>query len=225
MTQLNLPYEWSDSPPNTNLIKATEVNANFERIRQVLEDTGLTDENIAAAAAIAGSKVLAVPSGLLAPYVGSSAPTGWLLCDGTAVSRTTYAALFAIIGTAYGVGDGSTTFNLPDLRGRVPVGKGTHADVDTLGESDGVSEASRTPKTTLSTGQMPSHSHSMTAASRVIPSTPTPMGVINVAAGGAGYAPLVPSGLLYSDGPNTATSGGGSSHNHGFQVANYIVKT
>lgn len=73
-----------------------------------------------------------------------SAPsTGWLLCDGAPVSRATYAALFARIGTAYGVGDGSTTFNLPDGRGRSMVMKGTHVDVDQLGESDGVAVANR----------------------------------------------------------------------------------
>jgi microcystin-dependent protein len=60
-----------------------------------------------------------VPSGTVVAFAGAgSAPTGWLLCDGTAVSRTTYAALFAAIGTAHGAGDGSTTFNLPDYRGR-----------------------------------------------------------------------------------------------------------
>jgi microcystin-dependent protein len=58
-----------------------------------------------------------VPSGTVAYFAASSAPTGWLKCNGAAVSRTTYAALFAAIGTAFGVGDGSTTFNLPDLRG------------------------------------------------------------------------------------------------------------
>lgn len=51
-----------------------------------------------------------------------TAPTGWLLCNGDAVSRTTYAALFAVIGTTFGTGDGSTTFNVPDFRGRVPAG-------------------------------------------------------------------------------------------------------
>lgn len=64
-----------------------------------------------------------LPSGILVPYAGSSAPSGWLLCDGSAVSRTTYAALFAAISTTYGVGDGSTTFNVPDLRGRIPAGQ------------------------------------------------------------------------------------------------------
>lgn len=59
-----------------------------------------------------------VPPGLILPFAGTSAPAGYLVADGSSVSRTTYAALFAAIGTAYGAGDGSTTFNLPDLRGR-----------------------------------------------------------------------------------------------------------
>lgn len=57
------------------------------------------------------------PSGMVAPFAISTAPAGWLECDGAAVSRTTYAALFAAIGTTFGSGDGSATFNLPDLRG------------------------------------------------------------------------------------------------------------
>ena len=66
-----------------------------------------------------------IPAGLIAPYGGSSAPTGWLMCNGQAVSRTTYATLFNKIGTAYGAGDGSTTFNLPDYANRVAQGLGT----------------------------------------------------------------------------------------------------
>lgn len=66
-----------------------------------------------------------VPCGTLLPYGGSSAPSGFLLCDGSAVNRTTYSDLFAIIGTTFGAGDSSTTFNLPDLRGRTIIGAGT----------------------------------------------------------------------------------------------------
>lgn len=62
------------------------------------------------------------PPGMIAPYAGKTAPEGWLLCDGSAVSRTTYAGLYAVIGTTYGAGNGSTTFALPDLRGNVPAG-------------------------------------------------------------------------------------------------------
>lgn len=64
-----------------------------------------------------------IPPGAIVAFAGAIAPAGWLLCDGSAVSRTTFAALFAAISTAYGPGDGSTTFNLPDLRGRTTVGK------------------------------------------------------------------------------------------------------
>lgn len=67
-----------------------------------------------------------MPVGTYIQFAGSSAPGGYLACDGTAVSRTTYADLFAVVSTTYGVGDGSTTFNLPDARGLVMVGAGAH---------------------------------------------------------------------------------------------------
>lgn len=66
-----------------------------------------------------------IPPGVVWEYYGSSAPTGWLFCDGSEVSRTTYASLFTAIGTSQGAGDGSTTFNLPDRRGRAAIGAGT----------------------------------------------------------------------------------------------------
>lgn len=67
----------------------------------------------------------ATPSGMISMYGAATAPTGYLLCDGTAVSRTTYAALFAVISTTYGTGDGSTTFNVPNLKGVFPRGSGS----------------------------------------------------------------------------------------------------
>ena len=95
-----------------------------------------------------------VPAGVINMYGGSSAPTGWLLCDGSAVSRTTYSELFTAISTTYGSGDGSTTFNVPNLSGKVPVGKDSaDTDFDTLGETGG----SKTH--TLTTAQLPSHTH------------------------------------------------------------------
>jgi microcystin-dependent protein len=72
-----------------------------------------------------GDQTVFLPSGMLAPFGGSAAPAGWLLCNGVAVSRTTYAALFAAIGTTWGAGDGSATFNVPNMLGRVPVGAGS----------------------------------------------------------------------------------------------------
>lgn len=86
-----------------------------------------------------------VPTGTIAAFAGSSAPTDWLLADGSAVSRTTYATLFALISTTYGVGDGSTTFNLPNLKGRVPVGRDAAvSEFDTLAETGGAKEITLT---------------------------------------------------------------------------------
>lgn len=103
-------------------------------------------------------------------FAGTTAPSGWLLCYGQAVSRTTYANLFAVIGTTYGAGDGSTTFNLPDLRGRVTAGKddmgGTAASRLTTGGAglDGTTlgTAGGTQTHTLTTAQMPTHTHANT---------------------------------------------------------------
>ena len=100
------------------------------------------------------------PAGMVSQFAGSAAPTGWLLCDGTAVSRTTYASLFTAIGTTYGAGDGSTTFNLPNLRGRVPVGRdAAQTEFDVLGENGGAKTH------TLTVGELPSHSHGGATAS------------------------------------------------------------
>ena len=79
-----------------------------------------------------------LPIGSIVPYGSSTAPTNWLVCDGSAVSRTTYSELFAVIRTSYGAGDGSTTFNLPNLKGRVAVGQDTSdTSFDTIGETGG----------------------------------------------------------------------------------------
>jgi len=79
--------------------------------------------------------------GFIVPYAGQTPPSGWLLCDGSPVSRTTYAGLFALIGTTYGAGDGSTTFNVPDLRGSVVVGAGQRVRIMTF---DGASAVNPT---------------------------------------------------------------------------------
>lgn len=89
-------------------------------------------------------------AGIITTFAGSTPPAGWLPCDGSAVSRTDYATLFAVVGTTYGAGDGSTTFNLPDLSGRVVIGvSGTHA----LGSTGG------SETVTLTEDQLPAHVH------------------------------------------------------------------
>ena len=99
------------------------------------------------------------PAGLIAPYGVATAPTGWLICDGSAVSRTTYSTLFAAIGVTFGAGDGSTTFNLPDMRGRAPVGTGT-------GDASGATAWALANKKgaethTLADTEIPPHTHTV----------------------------------------------------------------
>lgn len=88
---------------------------------------------------IAGGVLYAeAPVGSIVPYGGATAPSGWLLCQGQAVSRTTYAELFAVIGTAYGSGDDSTTFNIPDLREATTKGAGLSGKSENHYDADGV---------------------------------------------------------------------------------------
>jgi microcystin-dependent protein len=98
-----------------------------------------------------------VPTGGMMMWGTASAPTGYLLCNGSAVSRTTYSALFAVIGTAYGSGDGSTTFTLPDFRDRFPVGAGTTYSANSTGGSKDAIVVSHTHTATDS-----GHTHNVT---------------------------------------------------------------
>lgn len=117
--------------------------------------------------------LLSVPIGTIIDFAGPNNPTGYLNCDGATVSRTTYAALFAAIGTTWGSGDGSTTFNLPDLRGRTSIGAGVGSGLTSrtlgtqnIGEESHklTSSESGNPKLTHSSitqpaFQMPDHKH------------------------------------------------------------------
>ncbi len=157
-----------------------------------------------------GTAVVGAATGTVVQYAGSSAPTGWLLCDGTAVSRTTYAALFTIVGTTYGTGDGSTTFNLPDIRGRVPIGAGQAGTLTsrTLAATGGAETH------TLSAAEMPAHTHLIGTNSSGN----------NGSSGGDGATKSAGNGL--SD-INSSSAGSGGAHNNmqPFLVLNYIIKT
>ena len=109
------------------------------------------------------------PTGAITMFGGSTAPEGWLLCDGSAVSRTTYSALFSIIGTTYGTGDGSSTFNLPDLGGKFALGKSsTHA----LATTGGV----ETVTLTAAQSGVPAHSHGLNSHTHTYDKASTPTG-------------------------------------------------
>ena len=109
---------------------------------------------IATTAFVASAITSAVITGTISMWPVSSAPTGYLVCNGSAVSRTTYSALFGVIGTTFGSGDGSTTFNLPNYADRMPIGVGT------ISSGSGVTGGSST--TTIALNNLPPHDHSIT---------------------------------------------------------------
>lgn len=138
---------------NTHVLQVDSAQTNGIKWGQVAT-AGIADD------AVTLPKLAFDLTGVITAFGGSSAPTGWLLCDGTAVSRSTYADLFAVVSTTYGSGDGSTTFNLPDLKGKVPVGKdASQTEFDTLGETGGAKTV------TLSSSEIPSHVHNVSAYS------------------------------------------------------------
>lgn len=97
-----------------------------------------------------------MPVGVVLPFAGTTAPPGWALCEGQAVSRTTHAALFAAVGVTYGAGDGVTTFDLPDLRGRVPVGaSGTDIAGDAPRSARALGASGGAEEVVLTTDQIP----------------------------------------------------------------------
>ncbi len=99
---------------------------------------------------------LLVPTGTILLYSVSSAPDGYLICNGATVSRSTYSSLFAVVGTTFGSGNGTTTFNLPNMEDRLPYGYKSGADIGTFGGSESV---------TLSTNNIPAHTHTGTTDS------------------------------------------------------------
>lgn len=162
-----------------------------------------------------------VPTGGMLMWGTASAPTGYLLCSGSAVSRSTYSALFAVIGTAFGAGDGSTTFTLPDFRDRFPVGAGTTYSANSTGGS--------------ANSTLPAHDHTGTTNSAGAHEHLVVASVGNTGAPGPGTGPTVTGSnsvsafgwsansesyiLAGTSGPNAGLSNSAGSHQHTFTTS------
>lgn len=147
-----------------------------------------------------------LPIGAIVPFGGWDAPTGWLICNGTLLNKTAYPELFNAIGYSFGGEEGGSTFGLPDLRGRVPVGeKDNDSDFDGMGVTGG-------EKThTLTINEMPSHNHGIKFDSN--------------GAWGSGL-PHIQDGSETTTNYSMTNSGGGQAHNNlqPYQVVCYIIK-
>ncbi len=157
-----------------------------------------------------------MPAGVINIFAGSTAPDGYLICDGSEVSRTEYADLFAVIGTTYGEGDGSTTFNLPDLQSRIPVGISAEPEFDELGKTGGAKEH------VLTVNEMPAHSHAGSTGSA---GNHTHLGTTNTTGahtysgttGSSGYSGS--STIQQGIGANATVARAAGSHTHNLNIS------
>lgn len=206
MANVAVSYIFTDGPGN--VASGVQVSKNFQDLIDAIKE--------------------AVPAGLIAPTGRAAAPTGWLMCNGQAVSRATYAELFNAIGTTYGAGDGSSTFNVPDLRGRVPVGEDGSAG--RLSASDARGNSGGEEKHTLTTAELAAHDHPMVSSNA---------GGAATSINGSGDAlashggPAVNGPMLLRGGDSgfyaalgIGANGGGGAHNNmqPYQVVNFMIR-
>jgi len=177
--------------------------ANYEATRYDFDGANLTG-------------IEGIPSGTIVPWSDSSIPSGFLECNGSAVSRSTYATLFGIIGTTYGSGNGSTTFNVPNLQDNVAVSKSGTKNLGSTGGANTVSATGNvggsTANATLSTPQLASHNHGISGGANIPPSGPNNYISQNQGASAANGGPGSRA-LGFSANINAAGSGQGHSHN------------
>lgn len=203
----------------------------------------LTIQDASGTLALSADLSTLVPAATIVATARTDAPSGWLLCDGSAVSRTTYATLFAAVNTTYGAGNGSTTFNLPDLTGRVIAGKeasatrlttaGSGVDGATLGATGGAQSI------TLTAAEQASMPVTVTYSGTATGTVTSPTTLTNTSGQGAnfGNGPVTAGQALYGasgevsvtysgTATGTATGSGGAHRNvQPTIILNFIIKT
>lgn len=191
-----LEIRTSGSPAAALSRQIGTVDWNGTAIRGVLLSVAAVDDRI--------------PAGFLFESASAVVPTNYLLCDGSAVSRATYARLFASISTVWGVGDGSTTFNLPDLRGKTTIGSGTGSGLTarTLGQVGGGETVA------LAIGEMPAHDHGAVTGGT------TPTGTVSTVTSTGTVGSTTDTGTIGAASPTGVTDSQGSHTHTGTFVAN-----
>ena len=164
-----------------------------------------------------------IPTGCIIPWSDTSIPTGFLECNGQAVSRSTYATLFAIVATTYGAGNGSTTFNLPDLKDNVPLGRSNSAALASTGGANTVGSTGNvggaTANATLSEAQLASHTHPGGHAFKQALHSPGGAGGESASTGSAG------SGTGHDHNMSATFSGDATSVVQPYLTILYVIKT
>jgi microcystin-dependent protein len=177
------------------------------------------------------SGIEGIPTATIVPWSDSSIPSGFLECNGAAVSRSTYSALFAIVGTTYGTGDGSSTFNVPDLQDKLPVSKSNNKALGSTGGAETVQSTGNVGGSTgthaITTPELAGHTHTGAGGSpKTLGGGPSgygnPQSVSNAGGGATGSTG---SGTAHSHNMSATFTGGSDSVLQPFLALIYIIKT
>jgi microcystin-dependent protein len=211
-------------------VQPTTANAEVVRVTNIATDTFTitrAQESSAARTIVVGDQIalnvtaktltdiqnafstasqLTCPIGTIMMWPTGVGPTGWFTCDGTPISRATYSALFAVIGTTFGAGDGSTTFNLPDFRQRLPIGRAASGSLNTIGATAGSWDHTHGP------GTLTVASHTHTSGTLAVASHTHGAGTLQVASHTHGAGTLTVAAHTHSDGTYAADSDGAHTH-------------